>query len=508
MMVTRNSLWGLMSVLATAGCSGMSFEQGAGGSGGEVDGGKDVEPKPPGSPKSPRAGSDAGGTGAHDPEMGGSESGGSESGGSESSGGGPGPEGGTGPSAYPGEGFIVHEWGTDTIVVGSDGSLQRGLQHEEEDLPAFVYDRLKAGPLLGKEPSVTIKMETPVTYFYSDEPLTVEASVQFPKGVLTQWFPAVTSFLPGIAAPGAITPEAGPISYADPALDSSFPFMNDLCREKFSALHDGRLDWGSFSVLGPGADAAVVPPAALDEFTWSYARNVASNALVMPNGESEKFLFYRGLGEFELPVSARTGAGGKVTLKNDYSEAIPTVFIVNVDAERGAFVEHASGIARGGVLEGMAPDLAQGVGVDDYVEQLASRVTAGLDASGLYHDEAVAMVSTWKRQWFRTPGLRLLYLIPQSWTEASIPLSVSPKPDHTLRVMLIRVELITPEQEAVDVEAVKVFDSAPDVAAAHFHGLGRFEEPRLRRALSLSQSVAGSQYLASIQSKALAALGE
>ncbi len=52
------------------------------------------------------------------------------------------------PKHYPGQGFIVHEWGTDTIVVGSNGSLQRGLHHEEEDLPAFVYDRMKAGTLI------------------------------------------------------------------------------------------------------------------------------------------------------------------------------------------------------------------------------------------------------------------------------------------------------------------------------------------------------------------------
>src|SRR4051794_16088827 len=56
---------------------------------------------------------------------------------------------------YPGSGFIVHEWGTDTIVVGSDGSLQRGLHHEEEDLPGFVYDRTKATMLPG---SVAVKM--------------------------------------------------------------------------------------------------------------------------------------------------------------------------------------------------------------------------------------------------------------------------------------------------------------------------------------------------------------
>src|SRR5690349_5121420 len=56
---------------------------------------------------------------------------------------------------YPGHGFIVHEWGTNTIVVGSDGSLQRGLHHEEEDLPGFVYDRIKAGATAGF-PSVVL----------------------------------------------------------------------------------------------------------------------------------------------------------------------------------------------------------------------------------------------------------------------------------------------------------------------------------------------------------------
>src|SRR4051812_14978023 len=57
----------------------------------------------------------------------------------------PTPDPGARPAQYPGHGFIVHEWGTDTVVVGSDGSLQRGLHHEEEDLPGFVYDRIKGG---------------------------------------------------------------------------------------------------------------------------------------------------------------------------------------------------------------------------------------------------------------------------------------------------------------------------------------------------------------------------
>src|SRR5262245_12986491 len=103
---------------------------------------------------------------------------------------------------YPGHGFIVHEWGTDTIVVGSNGSLQRGLHHEEEDLPGFVYDRVKAGSLDGSS-SVEVKMETPVTYFYADTPLTAKVAVTFPAGVFTQWYPAVSSFYPKIVDPKA-----------------------------------------------------------------------------------------------------------------------------------------------------------------------------------------------------------------------------------------------------------------------------------------------------------------
>lgn len=495
--------------VVSVGCSGVSFEQTtkADEAGNDVGSGAKTSTK---SPKTPKG----------EPDGGGVDAGGSESAGGSLSGGDSGGSSGVGtgasagadvdpePKSYPGHGFIVHEWGTDTVVVGSDGSLQRGLQHEEEDLPAFVYDRMKAGPLLGKEPSVSIKMETPVTYFYSDKALDVSASVQFPQGVLTQWFPAVTSFLPGIAAPSAVNPQAGPVSYADPAFDVAFPFVSDSCRDKFNLLHDGRLDWGGFSLLAPGTAVPEAPAAELDEFSWSYARDVASNPIRMPNGEAEKFLFYRGLGEFELPVKVAVSSGGKVSLTNKYPEAIPRVFVLNVDAERGAFTEHAAGIAGGGALEATAPSLSEGSTLSGFTEQLAERVTSALDATGLYHDEAVAMVNTWKRQWFRTPGTRLLYLIPQSWTEASIPLSISPKPDQTLRVMLIRVEVITPEQEALDVVAAKKFDASPDVAAAHFHGLGRFEEPRLRRALSLSPSDAGTKYLGAIQTKAAAAVGE
>ena len=419
-------------------------------------------------------------------------------GGAIASGGGP----DVGPNHYyPGQGFIVHEWGTDTIVVGSDGSLQRGLHHEEEDLPSFVYDRIKAGMLMGATPSVTIKMETPVTYFYSPGPLLVNARVEFPKGVLTQWYPGVTTFLPPVAAAGSVTYPALPDALEDPALDVRFPFVGEMCRAKYASLSGGLLDWGNFSIQGRGVTPEKAPPSApLERFGWGYARAVDANLLEMPSGESERFLFYRGLGEFDLPVKIQAGDAATVKLTNGFAEPVAHVFLLNVTRDHGVFAEHSEGIAPGTTLEDSVPSLDGAASVDEYLSRLSDAVTDALDATGLYHDEAIAMVNTWRRQWFRTPGVRALYLVPQSWTDQSIPLTVSPKPDATVRVMLIRAELITKGQEAADVSALSAFDTDPASGAAYFADLGRFAEPRLRRALQLSPSPAGEQYLSQIAS--------
>jgi hypothetical protein len=505
-MVTVRALpWVLL--LGLGGCGG-SFElnDGSAGTGGGGDAAGGSSPKGPGSTRYPGkldAVTGAGGT----PSSSGSS--GNDSAGSDV--GGTGSSGGTTQQGYPGSGFVVHEWGTDTVVVGSDGSLQRGLHHEEEDLPAFVYDRLKAGAILGQSlsESVTIKMETPVTYFYSDEPRKVTAQVGFPKGVLTQWYPAVTAFMPPIAAPNSLL-QNQPLSYADPVLDPSFAFSTEQCREKFGTIAGGSLDWGEVSILPRKADvSAKVPPAALDAFTWSFAREVDSNPVEIAAGETEKFLFYRGLGDFELPVKVTTAAGGKISLHNAFNGAVGSVFFINVDGEHGAFREHSAGIAPQGSLTDTAPSLYGANPLATYAEKLGQSVTQALDATGLYHDEAVAMVNTWKRQWFKTPGTRLLYVIPQAWTDASIPLTISPKPDVMLRVMLIRVEVITPEQEALDVAALQ--EMATDTAAgrAHFTALGRFAEPRLRRALALQSSPSGLLLLDELKSASSAvAAGE
>lgn len=413
------------------------------------------------------------------------------------------------PQAYPGKGFIVHEWGTDTVVVGSDGSLQRGLHHEEEDLPAFVYDRLRAGKLAGST-SVHVKMETPVTYFYSDVARTAKVSVAFPSGVLTQWYPAVRSFYPFVAAPNAVL---GLSDWGDPALDTDFPFQTQSCQDKHGTVASGLLDWGDVEILARDAEVAL-PEAALEQFTWSHARAVAANPVRIgadplaggaPTAsgapEAERFLFYRGLGNFETPAQV-TAAGSEVAILNTHEKPLGALFVVNVGEDRGSFTYLPEGVAPGQTMGTMFPSLGEGaLPLEDFTQALGGAVTEALDGAGLYHDESLAMVATWKRQWFRTPGLRVFYLAPQAWTEASIPLTIDPAPDAVTRVMMIRVEVITPDLEEADVKAAQgLADPATEGAAkAHFVALGRFAEPRLRRALAqLGGPAWGESFLASI----------
>ena len=393
-------------------------------------------------------------------------------------------------AAYPGKGFIVHEWGTNTVVSGSDGVLLRGLHHEGDDLPDFVFDRLKQGELLA---GVIDKMETPVDYFYSDVPRSVTVRIDMPNGVLTQWYPAVASFSPHIFS------GAGPAPFMDPVTDVHFAYATEACRMKFAQPGSGMLDWGRVDILARDT-TPVLPDAPLDRFTWSYARQVAANAIRVQNPheplggvnqpvtitpQSERFLFYRGLGRFEPPlhVTSEIGADGEETVRAGPNSG--TLWLLRVDGDKGAFLKVESRGKAG--YESPLPKLAEAQPLDKFVQNLADELIAALSGTGLYTDEAVAMVNTWRQQWFRTPGVRVLYFAPQSWFDAELPLKITPAPDQIVRVMVMRVELLTPSVETADVTAALALGSMPANPAPleHFRALGRFAEPRLRRAITL-----------------------
>ena len=88
---------------------------------------------------------------------------------------------------------IAHEWGTFTAIAGKDGRavewLPLGLPRfpPSTDLPQFVEHINNVNFKLGLRG--TIRMETPVLYFYSPRDLTVSAKVSFAQGLITEWYP-------------------------------------------------------------------------------------------------------------------------------------------------------------------------------------------------------------------------------------------------------------------------------------------------------------------------------
>ena len=80
-------------------------------------------------------------------------------------------------------------------------------------------------------------------------------------------------------------------------------------------------------------------------------------------------------------------------------------------------------------------------------ERLVAEMHAALVADGLFADEATALLSTWQRAYFKSPGLRVFYLVPRVWTDHYLPLSLSR--DATIdRVMVGRLELVSDDQRA------------------------------------------------------------
>jgi len=380
----------------------------------------------------------------------------------------------------PAQPLIVHEWGTFTSMQGSDGVTLEGLQHEEERLPHFVYSRteVRECPLRdygykGLEvpvERVTQKMETPVIYFHTDAPRRLDVRVDFVDGLLTQWYPVSDLLGPPENAVGE-----GPLDLS--TVERSFlTWEIDLIPRDQPAPED-------------------IYPVAEDD-PWGFAREVdAAYVQTVPRGrfsnrlgptEAENYIFYRGLGTFELPLRVRAGAGGEGALENGGPEALPAVFALQIQGAEGRF-EALGRLGGEDAVEydlGAKPLRSKG----EVVAELRAAVKAALVGEGLYADEAEAMVKTWSRQWFGSEGSRLIYLVPRAITDALLPLSIEPAPDETVRALVGRLEYLTPEIEATTLDALRQrVLGAPaerDAAFAWLMARDRFLEPTLRRAVA------------------------
>ncbi len=318
--------------------------------------------------------------------------------------------------------LTAHEWGTFTSIAGRDGSaVQWSPLTGSTDLPGFVEHFRDGGFKLGLRG--TVRMETPVLYFYDSREEAVSVKVTFAKGVITEWYPRASR-----VAPAA--------NFFDGTL--------------YQQHADGNIAWDSVT-LSPSLRAEF-PRENLENHYYA-ARMTSSTPLRVqtPAGEQqEKFLFYRGVSTFPVPLSAKLTTAGKLLVENRSQEEIPnTIFF----ERRGEKVGYRIGgaVQKDAVLD--PPELTGAI------DDLGRELEGMLVAQGLYQDEAHAMVETWRSSWFEE-GSRLLYVVPSAFVDGVLPLSITPAPAQTVRVFVGRFEIVTPATEKAVEKGLVTQDSA------------------------------------------------
>jgi hypothetical protein len=295
-------------------------------------------------------------------------------------------------------GLIVHEWGTFTSIAGDDGRAVEWLPMDgPTDLPCFV-DRFRFN--LKASLSGTVRMETPVVYFYSSQETTVNVKVQFRQGAVTEWFPKAV---------------------VTPAQINALSLRN----RGFAST----IEWADVNV-SPGAATAFPVEHGSSHY---YKARETDAAPVRLGAQQEKFLFYRGVGGFQPPISATVAADGTVVVKHANGEPVGDVILFeNRGGTTSYQVRHASTDRT--TFDPLPLDDESGPPFRDLEALLVSH--------GLYPREARAMVETWRDSWFEE-GTRLLYLVHPNAIAAVVPLEISPVPEHIERVFVGRMELVT-----------------------------------------------------------------
>jgi hypothetical protein len=188
--------------------------------------------------------------------------------------------------------LIIHEWGTFTSLQNEKGEAIGGINVDTELLPAFVHNfapgilpNAPAGDakgLLSARPrlDVTMRLETPVVYFHlpadAGRPLTLDLTVRFAGCWLTQFYPDAAADIDG-----------------RPVKDQP---LGPIAPTTSTSVRSGGLAWRGLEIgtqnAGPATTSRV----------WLAPRDVKSDRVTTARGESEQYLFYRGVGHIDAPL--------------------------------------------------------------------------------------------------------------------------------------------------------------------------------------------------------------
>lgn len=346
------------------------------------------------------------------------------------------------------EPLVIHEWGTFTVLQDEKGAAIRGINTDDEPVPPFVHRAasiirppgeaaLWTKGVIPCHPDVLMRMETPVVYFYppGDKTMNLDLTVEFAGGWITEFYPMAKVEAPGLDK-WHLAPE---------------------CR--------GRLEWKNLRVGGKAAGPET------DSLVWKAPRAVDATSVTASDGETERFLFYRGVANLAAPLSV-VRDGACLRIENKSSDKPKKAWLVDIQpGGKTAFREVS-------LETDEAPTIPAEFAKDAFsVENLAGlrqSMREALVVDGLFPKEADAMLATWDKSYFKSSGTRLFYLVPKAWTEAHLPMKVSAEAEIS-RVMVGRIEIVTPYQrQMLKILAGRSKPWRMDDLPAAYHLLGRF----------------------------------
>jgi len=322
-------------------------------------------------------------------------------------------------------------------------------------------------PVAGTRSEVTQKLETPVIYFYSDNKIEeVNVAVDFPYGIITEVYPQTSVNMPPV---GSVRGTFG-----------------------------GHAEW-NVTVQEKGTRLDV--PFVSESNIWAPSRRVTANFVqsrATAEPENEHHIFYRGLGAWNGPVAV-TSTMTELIVENLGDITIPAAWVLVSDGVTGGLVRELSAIPPHskvstplyqGRFDFDAPEF---ISMDLYLMDAGVSLEVELVKSGLYPLEARAMVDTWSASYFKTSGVRVLYVAPEGYPDAVLPWKITPTPDEEQRVLVGRVEVMLQAEEQefkfIAQRLVKDNYAAIDYRLkqsdyAYLHKLGRFAEAKLRNVIS------------------------
>ena len=377
--------------------------------------------------------------------------------------------------------MIVHEWGTFTALFDEQGQQLSGINIDTEPVPGFVHNldryilndavltsthwihRKKAVPR--HHPSVSLRMETPVIYFYPPQgmqlPQQVDVEVKFRGGWVTEFYPRAEVLFPLVKS-------------------GEFNF-NDLSPQTV-----GQVAWRNLQIGTPETGPET------DQHVWLAPRKVAAANITSSEGEHEKYIFYRGVAQQRSPLLAFTQEqGAALSLAATFQNVLPAQQSVTIH-NLWLMETRDDGLTAYRRLEALPvvnndqPNrritVPRRFHAEDFNASNRQRLEAEMKAAilreGLFSDETEALLSTWQQAYFASPGLRVFYTVPREWTDHFLPLTISGKPKIT-RVIIGRLELISDSQR----ETLNQLATAP-VSKSEWLAKLPFNSPALGKILA------------------------